>query len=136
MKNLKITNKFQKNGFKLVLAGLGITVFLTGCGSNEKNSDETVVEIESVAEEESEKEKAENTNNPKVKEGILVIGDEEFLIEYISYSDRIKSDKIDIELADGTWISTTSDNFYMYDKNSETMNKIKQLIIEEDHIIK
>lgn len=112
---------------------MGITVFLTGCSYSKENSDENVVETESVKDEKVE---TGNTNNSKVKEGILVIGDEEFLIEYISYSDRIKSDKIDIELADGTWLSTTSDNFYMYDKASETMNKIKQLIIEEDHIIK
>lgn len=133
MKNLKITNKFPKKSIKLVLATMGITVFLTGCSYSKENSDENVVEIESVKDEKVE---TGNTNNSKVKEGILVIGDEEFLIEYISYSDRIKSDKIDIELADGTWLSTTSDNFYMYDKASETMNKIKQLIIEEDHIIK
>lgn len=133
MKNLKIANKFPKNSIRLGLAAMGITVLLTGCSYSEENSDENVVEIESI---EDEKVETKNTNNSKVKEGILVIGDEEFLIEYISYSDRIKSDKIDIELADGTWLSTTSDNFYMYDKASETMNKIKQLIIEEDHIIK
>lgn len=130
MKNLKITNKFPKKSMKLVLAGIGMVAFFTGCGSSKVVDNENIIETENVT-----KEETIDSNKQKVKEGILVIGDEEFLIEYIKY-DYYVNGEIKIKFVDGSSVSTTHDNFYEYDKTSETMNKIKQLIIEEDHIIK
>lgn len=120
---------FKKNT-KITLLGMGMMIALTGCGIKLNTDAETNTHIESNEQESTTKKK--NT-----KEGILVIGDEIFLIEYSECSNSgYYDDQITIILTDGTKLITTLDNFYEYDKNSETMNKVKQLTIEEDHIIK
>lgn len=139
MKNLNVTNKFPKNHIRLAFAGIGMAFLLTGCGFNESSNIENDVSERTennVEANDTSSEKPTKIRGKEIKEGILVIGDEKFLIEYTSYVKYVKSDKISIELVDGTWLDTTSDNFYMYEKDSETMNKIKELIIKEEHIIK
>lgn len=128
MKNLKVTE--HVNTTKVALVGLGMTmaINLTGCGIKTNDNDNNTTT--------TTKETTVTSKEKNTKEGILVIGDEVFLIEYCNLSWYGPRDQIRITLTDGTVLNATRDNFYEYDKNSETMNKIKQLIIEEDHIIK
>ena len=127
MKNLKVTEYI--NTTKIALAGLTMAsmIVCTGCAAKTKANSTTTIP-----------QKITQTRvQTIIKEGILTIGDEIFLIEYsMCHSSDIYDDEIIIYLMDGTKITTTRNNFYEYDKNSETMNQIKQLIIEKDHIIK
>lgn len=127
MKNLKVTEYI--NPTKIALTGLTMAsmIVCTGCAAKTKANNTTTIP-----------QKITPTRvQTIIKEGILTIGDEIFLIEYsMCHSNDVYDDEIIIYLMDGTTIITTRNNFYEYDRNSETMNQIKQLIIEKDHIIK
>ena len=108
MKNLIVNNYIKTKTVPFILAGTMI-LSLTGCGPKKEE--------------------------PKFQEGILIINDETFLIEYkeIEY---YPSGAITITLTDNTLLETSVNNFYQYDKNSEVMNKIKDKVITEENIIK
>lgn len=124
MKNLKITDYI--NTTRVVLTGLGMAtiIALTGCGDTTNNNSTSTQQTATSKEEKN------------IKEGILTIGDEIFLIKYLELDRYPSRDEIIITLVDGTKLYTDTSNFYEYEEDSETINKIKQLIIEEEHVIK
>lgn len=124
MKNLRVSDYLKTKNAKLMELGIIMVISLTSCGI--KTNENTNLPKE---------EQLITTEEKNIQEGILVIGDEIFLIKYLYHTQTDSCDKIIIKLEDGTLLSITRNNFYEYDENSETMDKIKQLVIEEDHII-
>lgn len=129
MKNLKVTEYINTTKIALIGLTMASMIVCTGCAAKTKANNTTTIP-----------QKITPTGvQTIIKEGILTIGDEIFLIEYSwcwCNNSGNYDDEITIGLMDGTTIITTRNNFYEYDRNSETMNQIKQLIIEKDHIIK
>lgn len=111
MKNINITNYIKKKTAPFILAGT-IILPLIGCGGTNEKEKEVVVH-----------------------EGILTIGDEIFLIKYLETQGYANTNRLEITLTDGKKLVVSRSNFYEYDENAETVEKIKKLVIEENHVI-